>query len=40
MDQEHIIGKYIHRLLETGHPPASVYAFVKDLEISEREFFE
>jgi len=40
MDHDHIIGKYVHTVLETGHPPASVYAFAKDLEISEREFFE
>jgi len=39
MNQDDIIEKYIHSLLETGHPPASVYAFVKNLEISEREFF-
>ena len=40
MDHEHVIGKYIHTVLETGHPPASVYSFAKELEISEREFFE
>ncbi len=40
MDHDHAIGKYIHLVLETGHPPASVYAFAKDLEVSEREFFE
>ncbi|MEM7603224.1 MAG: hypothetical protein AAF357_17665 [Verrucomicrobiota bacterium] len=40
MDHDHVIGKYIHTILEKGHEPASVYAFAKELEVSEREFFE
>ncbi len=40
MDHDHVIGRYIHIILETGHPPASVYSFAKELEVSEREFFE
>ncbi|MEM6278751.1 MAG: hypothetical protein AAF733_04685 [Verrucomicrobiota bacterium] len=40
MDHDHVIGKYIHIVLETGHPPVSVYAFAKELGVSEREFFE
>lgn len=40
MDHDHVIGKYIHTVLETGHPPVSVYAFAKELDVSEREFFE
>lgn len=40
MDHDHVIGKYVHTVLETGHPPVSVYAFAKELEVSERDFFE
>lgn len=40
MDRDRVINHYIHTVLETGHPPATVYAFAKELEIGEREFFE
>lgn len=40
MDHDHLIGKYIHTILETGHPPASVYAFAKECGVSERDFYE
>lgn len=40
MDHSEITAKYIRHVLKKGSPPASVHAFVKKLEISEREFFE
>jgi hypothetical protein len=40
MERHDIINRYIHSVLENGHPPASVYAFARDLEITERQFFE
>lgn len=40
MDHDHVIGKYIHLVLETGHPPASVYSFARELEVEERQFYE
>jgi len=35
-----IIGRYQHYVVEHGTLPPSVYAFARDLEIGEREFFE
>jgi hypothetical protein len=40
MDRREIMGRYQHCVLEHGNPPPSVYAFAKELEIGEREFFE
>ncbi|MEM9016083.1 MAG: TetR family transcriptional regulator C-terminal domain-containing protein [Verrucomicrobiota bacterium] len=40
MDPQHVIDRYIETVLETGHPPVSVYAFAKSLEVGEREFYE
>lgn len=40
MDHERVVNHYIHTVLESGHPPKSVYAFCKELEIGEREFFD
>jgi hypothetical protein len=40
MDHSEIISKYIRHVLKKGNPPVSVHAFVKKLDLSEREFFE
>ncbi|MEM7143556.1 MAG: TetR/AcrR family transcriptional regulator [Verrucomicrobiota bacterium] len=34
------MGRYREQVLETGHAPASVYAFTKSFGASERDFFE
>lgn len=39
-DRAAIRTAYIDHLLDHGHPPASVHAFAKHLNISERAFFE
>ena len=40
MDPHLVIHSYIDHVLEHGHSPVSVYAFAKDREFTEREFFE
>ncbi|MEM8954178.1 MAG: hypothetical protein AAGD22_08515 [Verrucomicrobiota bacterium] len=40
MDKAELMGRYREHVLETGHPPASVYAFTKSFGASERDFFE
>ncbi|MEM0969579.1 MAG: TetR/AcrR family transcriptional regulator, partial [Verrucomicrobiota bacterium] len=38
--RDRIKQAYTEHLLDHGDQPASVYSFVKSLEISEREFYE
>lgn len=39
-EREQILNAYQDHLLEHGQPPVSVYRFCKDLEITEKAFFE
>ncbi len=38
--RDRILEKYEHHVLEHGQAPPSVFKFARDLEITEREFFE
>ncbi|WP_297100722.1 TetR family transcriptional regulator C-terminal domain-containing protein [uncultured Draconibacterium sp.] len=38
--REEILSAYMNQLLEKGSRPASVYAFARDLEIDEAEFYK
>lgn len=40
MSRKEIMAKFQHHVLEHGEAPASVYLFCKELELSEREFFD
>ena len=39
-DENKIIEGYINHVLETGHEPASVFKFAKDLKMKEAAFYE
>lgn len=40
MERREIIERYRHCILETGSAPPSIFAFARDLDISERDFYE